>query len=141
MKKVFIAIVCAASLAFIASAMGGEKASTAAQKKCPISGKPVDGSKYVDIDGFRVLVAGDSEAEKAKQEPAKTFQALEKNKDAALPVVWVCPVMRNPVTLQNKFVSQNGKRIYYCCPPCKAKIEGNFAKAAAIMKQLAEQKG
>lgn len=110
-----------------------------AQTKCPISGRPVDGSFFADVDGFRVLVAGPAEADEVRKNPNKAFSALAKNREAALPIVWICPSMRNPVAPNYPYVQQAGKRIYYCCRPCQPKIQKNFAGAAAVMKRLAEQ--
>ena len=112
-----------------------------AQTKCPVSGKPVDGSHYADVDGFRVLTAGESEAAEVRKNPDKAFAALARNKDAALPVVWICPSMLNPVTPSSPYVQQAGKRIYYCCAPCNSRIKKDFKGAAATMKKLAEQGG
>ena len=110
-----------------------------AQTKCPISGKPVTGEFYADVDGFRVLTASEADAEQVRKNPAQAFATLAKNKEAALPIVWLCPSMLNPVAPNYPFVQQGGKRIYYCCAPCNAKIKKNFPAAAAKMKQLAEE--
>lgn len=138
MRRHLILGVSVVVLAFAGLGWGGE-ALTIAQKRCPISGKPVDGTYYVDVDGFRILTAGDKESEAVRKDPGKVFSSLAKNKDAALPVVWKCPSMLNPVTPNHPYVQQGGKRIYYCCAPCKARIQKDFKGAAATMKKLAEE--
>lgn len=120
-------------------AVAGERAPAPSQRKCPISGKPVDGSYYADVDGFHVLTAGPAEADEVRRDPAKAFAALAKNREAATPIVWMCPSMLNPVAPNYPYVQQAGKRIYYCCRPCEAKIKKDFNGAAATMKRLAEQ--
>lgn len=112
-------------------------ADRSAQTTCPISGAPVDGSSFVDVEGFRILTAGPNESEAVRRNPAAAFAVLAKNRQAALPTVWICPMMRNPVTPQYPFVQMEGKRIYYCCRPCEGKIKRDFKAAAAIMKSLA----
>lgn len=112
-----------------------------AQTVCPVSGEPVDGSSYADVDGFRVLTAGPAEADEVRKDPAKDFAALAKRREAANPVVWLCPSMHQGVTPESNFVQQDGKRIYYCCNPCLSRIKKNFKAAAGEMKRLAEEAG
>lgn len=113
----------------------------AAQTRCPVSGQSVDGSYYVDVEGFRVLVAGPREADQVKRDPGRAFAALAKNREAANPVVWICPSMMNPVGPDYPFVQQSGKRIYYCCNPCQPRIKRDFSGAAATMARLAAERG
>lgn len=117
------------------SASAGE-----AQTTCPISGKPVNGDYYADVDGFRVFTVGEAEADAVRKDPAKAFARLARAKEAAVPVVWVCPSMMNPVGPEYPFVQKDGKRIYYCCRPCQPRIANNFKQAAATMKRLAEER-
>jgi len=45
----------------------------------------------------------------------------------------ICPVMGNPVN-KNIYVDYNGKRVYFCCPPCPS----NFMRYPdAYLKRLA----
>lgn len=135
MRVLIAAIVFFAGAGF---ALAGEK-STPAQKTCPISGKPVNGAHYVDVDGFRIQVAGAAEAAKVRENPNKAFAALAKKREAAEPVVWMCPSMERPVDRRYPFIQQAGKRIYYCCGPCQPRIKKDFKSAAAKMKSLAGQ--
>lgn len=130
------AVVAFAVLVMAGVCLSGE---APAQKKCPISGKPVDGTSYVDVDGFRVLTAGPRESEEVRKNPGKAFAALAKNREAANPVVWLCPSMERAVAPNYPFVQQGGKRIYYCCGPCQPRIKSNFKGAADKMKRLAEE--
>lgn len=116
-----------------------KKAPPPPQTHCPISGHPVDGQFYADVEGFRVLAAGPNEAEEIRRNPEKAFSALAKKRQAAVPVVWVCPNMRQQVSQAYPFVQQAGKRIYYCCAPCQPVIRKDFKKAANILRQLAGQ--
>ncbi len=104
-----------------------------------MSGKPVDGAYYADVEGFHVLTAGPVEADQVRRNPAGAFAALARNKEAAVPVVWVCPSMMNPVGPDYPFVQQSGMRIYYCCAPCQSRIRNDFPGAAATLKRLAEE--
>lgn len=110
-----------------------------AQTICPVSGLPVDGGFYADVDGFRVLTAGPAETEEVLRNPGKAFAALARNREAALPIVWKCPSMKRDVSPAYPYVQQGGKRIHYCCAPCQPRIKNNFRGAAEVMKKLAEQ--
>lgn len=45
----------------------------------------------------------------------------------------ICPVMGNPIN-KNIYIDYNGKRVYFCCPPCPS----NFMKyPEAYLKRLA----
>lgn len=131
--------VLAALLAVTGTVAAGEKQAPPAQTHCPVSGRPVNGQFYADVEGFRVLTAGPAEAEEVRRNPGRAFSALAKNRQAAVPVVWVCPSMRRPVSPAYPFVQQAGKRIYYCCGPCNGPIRKNFKGAANTMKELAGQ--
>ena len=133
--RLFIAVV--ALVGVVGFGYAGE--APAAQKSCPISGKAVDGSQFVDVDGFRILVAGQAEADAVRKDPAKAFNALAKKREAAEPTVMICPSMERPVDRRYPFIQQAGKRIYYCCRPCQPQIKNNFKAAADKMKKLAGQ--
>lgn len=137
MKSLLAAAVLAMVLGVAAA--GERAAPPPPQTKCPISGRPIDGSNFANVDGFRIYTAGPAETDQVYKNPGKAFAALAKNREAAVPLVWVCPSMRNPVSPAYPFVQQGGKRIYYCCAPCQPQIKKNFKAAADAMKKLAEQ--
>ncbi|MCL7489779.1 MAG: YHS domain-containing protein [Desulfobulbaceae bacterium] len=46
----------------------------------------------------------------------------------------ICPVMGNPIN-KNIYTDYNGKRVYFCCPPCPS----NFVKhPEAYLQRLAQ---
>lgn len=142
MRSLYLALlVCLTGMSGFGVSWSGERASAPAQTRCPISGAPVDGSAYADVDGFRVYTAGEREADEVRKNPGKAFSALAKNREAAIPVVWKCPSMRNPVDSSYPFIQQSGKRIYYCCRPCAPRIKKDFKGAASVMKKMAEEEG
>lgn len=137
-RKSFMLLLVSVLLVGAAQAGQKRKAPAPAQRKCPISGKAVDGGFFADVDGFRILTAGQQEADEVRMNPGKAFAALAKNRDAALQLVWRCPIMMNPVSPEYPFVQKDGKRIYYCCAPCKSRIQKDFPSAAAAVKKMAE---
>ncbi len=139
-KRLFIMALALSALLAGVALSGQRRAPAPAQTRCPVSGQPVDGSYFADVDGFHVLTAGPVEADQVRRDPARAFATLARNREAAVPVVWICPSMMNPVAPDYPFVQQAGKRIYYCCAPCQSRIKADFNGAAATMKRLAEER-
>jgi|GEM_PF-2238123 len=49
-----------------------------------------------------------------------------------------CPVTGKPID-KGLYVAKDGKRMYMCCPGCKAKIEQNFEKYETDLKEKGEK--
>jgi YHS domain-containing protein len=47
----------------------------------------------------------------------------------------ICPVMENPIN-KDIFVEYKGKKVYFCCPDCKAKFEKEPEKYIAKLPQF-----
>jgi len=47
----------------------------------------------------------------------------------------ICPVMGNPID-KNVFVEYKGKKVYFCCPDCKAKFDADPEKYIAKLPQF-----
>ena len=50
-----------------------------------------------------------------------------------------CPVMDGNKIDKNIFVEYEGKKVYFCCPDCKAKFEADPQKYIAKLPQFKEQ--
>lgn len=97
-----------------------------------------------------VIVAFIAVGCKKKSEPAETSMedaaetaaaAAEDVKEAAMETTakieqTTCPVMEgNPID-KNVFVEYKGKKVYFCCPSCKAKFEKAPEKYIAKLPQF-----
>jgi YHS domain-containing protein len=67
------------------------------------------------------------------QEHAMT--AEETAKAAAAGEQTICPVMGNPID-KDVFVEYKGKKVYFCCPDCKAKFNADPEKYIAKLPQF-----
>ncbi len=47
----------------------------------------------------------------------------------------ICPVMDNPIN-KDVFVEYKGKKVYFCCPDCKAKFNADPEKYIAMLPQF-----
>jgi len=66
-------------------------------------------------------------AEKAEETVAQAAAQVEQT---------TCPVMDgNPID-KNVFVEYKGKKVYFCCPECKAKFEADPEKYIADLPQF-----
>ena len=50
----------------------------------------------------------------------------------------ICPVMGNPID-KNVFVEYQGKKVYFCCPDCKAEFNADPEKYVAKLPQFKDQ--
>ena len=46
----------------------------------------------------------------------------------------ICPVMGNPIN-KNIYTDYNGKRVYFCCPPCPSRFKQH---PEAYLQRLAQ---
>jgi YHS domain-containing protein len=69
---------------------------------------------------------------KGMQEHATTEETA---KAAAAGEQTICPVMGNPID-KDVFVEYEGKKVYFCCPDCKAKFNADSEKYIAKLPQF-----
>jgi YHS domain-containing protein len=62
----------------------------------------------------------------AKETASQKIQTIEQT---------TCPVMGNPIN-KDIFVEYKGKKVYFCCPECKAKFEKEPEKYIAKLPQF-----
>jgi len=97
-----------------------------------------------------VTLGGCKKKEQPAPAPAKaptiedvTKKVTETAKDAEKTAVAVaaaleqtiCPVMENPINKQY-FTEYKGKKVYFCCPECKAKFDAEPEKYLAKLPQF-----
>jgi hypothetical protein len=81
---------------------------------------------YTETPPPKKDAAADKKAPEAKASEGKTPAAPKPQA--------TCPVMGRPI-LKDVFLDHEGKRIYFCCPPCKEEFLKDPAK---YMKKLAD---
>lgn len=69
---------------------------------------------------------GHEDAAMTTEEAAKAAAAGEQT---------ICPVMGNPIN-KDVFVEYEGKKVYFCCPECKAKFNADPEKYIAKLPQF-----
>jgi YHS domain-containing protein len=75
--------------------------------------------------------------ETKKTTTAVTEEAKKTVKEAAAEVEQtMCPVMDGNKIDKNVFVEYKGKKVYFCCPECKAKFQANPEKYLANLPQF-----
>lgn len=98
----------------------------AAQKICPVSGKPLDSMGdplKVKIGQEEIFLCCDS-CTKGKINPTH-WATVHKNFAAAQ---GKCPVMEKALPANPKFTVVDGQIVYVCCPPCTKKIQADSKK-------------
>jgi YHS domain-containing protein len=75
--------------------------------------------------------------EMAKAAEEKTGQMVEEATQAVEKIEQTtCPVMDGNAIDKNVFVEYKGKKVYFCCPDCKAKFEADPEKYIAKLPQF-----
>ena len=64
-----------------------------------------------------------------------TMTTEQAAKAAAAGEQTICPVMGNPID-KSVFVEYKGKKVYFCCPDCKAKFNADPEKYIAKLPQF-----
>ena len=100
-------------------------------KKCPITGKPVDGSVTVSFQKQVIGVCCNNCKGAFEKNPAKFIDKVDGFKHT--PVNTKCPVTGKAVDAKHT-VKYDGKLVAFCCPNCKAAFEKNPKKFAAKIK-------
>ncbi len=106
------------------------KAMGQAQTACPISGKPIDKKIYADYNGERVYFCCEDCKAAFKNDPAEVISKLKADGVKLEKVSMMqtkCPVMGGKIDKKLSAV-HDGKKVYFCCPACKAKFEKDPAK-------------
>ena len=83
----------------------------------------------------------DNVAEKAAKTAAETTEAAEETMDKAMKTVeqTTCPIMDGNKINKDIFVEYKGKKVYFCCPDCKAKFDADPEKYIAKLPQFQEE--
>ena len=77
-------------------------------------------------------------AEEMKETATKVAEEVKETaKEAAVEIEQtMCPIMDGNKLDKNVFVEYKGKRVYFCCPDCKAKFEADPEKYIAKLPQF-----
>jgi YHS domain-containing protein len=96
-----------------------------AQTTCPVMGGKIDKQYFADYEGKRVYFCCPACKAEFEKDPAKYVKKLEDAgvvlEKAPVPQT-ACPVTGKPIDTQY-FADYEGKRVYFCCPVCKAEFE------------------
>ena len=93
-----------------------------------------------------LVLNGCKKSETESPKPAKQMQSQEGQEHAdmkAEPAAEtastteqkICPVMGNPID-KDVYVEYKGKKVYFCCPDCKAKFNADPEKYVAKLPQF-----
>jgi len=88
------------------------------QVLCPVSGKPVDSKVSIEQDGQQVHFCCQGCVSKYQADPKKYAKALA----GSYTYQTKCPVMGGDINPAAFVDLKNGKRIFFCCPPCQKKL-------------------
>lgn len=78
------------------------------------------------------------QVEQMKETAAQTAQETKETVTQAAAQIeqTMCPVMHNMKINPEVFVEYKGKKVYFCCPDCKAKFQADPEKYVANLPQF-----
>lgn len=89
------------------------------QTLCPVMGGKINAKYYADHDGKRVYFCCPGCEAPFKKDPAKYIKKLEDQGITLARLQTHCPVMGGKIDTKH-YADHDGKRVYFCCPGCKA---------------------
>ena len=112
------------------------------QKTCPVMGGAVDKNVFVDYEGKRIYFCCASCKTDFAKDPDKYLTVMKDKgeKPALLALVpqKTCPVMGGTID-KKVFSDYNGKRVYFCCPSCKATFKKDPEKYLRKLEETGEK--
>ncbi len=91
------------------------------QSVCPVMGGEINKDLYADHDGKRIYFCCESCFAPFKEEPEKYIKKMEDEGITVAQLQTHCPIMGGEIN-KNIYVDRKGKRIYFCCDGCQAKL-------------------
>ncbi len=121
----------AAALLVAASAYAADKPQTL----CPILDKPVDKTKFVDVQGQRVYFCCGNCAAKFKKDPEPVFAKLAKEGIVPANVQKSDPICGMKVNDKSVKADWKGRRLLFCSDQCKETFLKDPAKHVAALDE------
>lgn len=87
------------------------------QSTCPVTGREIDRTQYVDHEGKRIYVCGPQCLKTVGKDPTAYITQLESAGITVARHQTTCPVMGGTIN-KGLYVDHEGKRIYVCCQQC-----------------------
>lgn len=106
---------------------------------CPLTGKPINEEKTVDVAGTKVgFCCGNCQA-KVEKAGDDAIALVFADFDKGFTLQTTCPVSNKPIVADQK-VTFRGLDVYFCCPNCPAAFEANPKKFAKNVPQIVEKR-
>ena len=106
---------------------------------CPLTGKPINEEKTLEIAGAKVGFCCGNCLGKAKEAGDDAIELVFAKFDKGFTLQTECPVSGKPIKA-DKMVEYKGEKVYFCCPNCPKAFEAAPEKFADKVPQLVEKK-
>ena len=112
----------------------------AVQVACPLSGKPCNAEKTVDVSGVKVAFCCDGcKGKTEKSDDALALLFGDKDFDKGFTTQTKCPLSGKDIKA-DVTVDYEGKKVYFCCPGCPDGFKADPAKYTAKLPQFSTAK-
>jgi len=105
---------------------------------CPLTGKPINEEKTLDIEGVKVGFCCGNCLAKAQKADDRAIRLVFAKFDKGFTLQTDCPVSGKPIVADQK-VSFEGQSVYFCCPNCPDAFKAEPEKFTDKVPQLVEQ--
>jgi len=106
---------------------------------CPLTGKPVNEEKTLDVAGTKVGFCCGNCLAKAEKAGDDAIDLVFSDFDKGFTLQTTCPVSNKPIKA-DQMVEYKGHKVYFCCPNCPGAFEKNPEKFAGKLPQIQEEK-
>src|SRR6185436_580573 len=122
----FLLLTFAMSALAVAASDGDKKAVT--NKMCPVMNSPVSEKIRSEYKGQYVYFCCQGCLTMFEKDPETYVAKLSKEDREAITANEVCPITKEKIPDQTKFVEQEGRKIYFCCDGCLSMYKAKMAE-------------
>jgi|KBSSwiStaDraftv2_1062776.scaffolds.fasta_scaffold579360_2 YHS domain-containing protein len=122
----FLLLTFAMSALAVAASDGDKKAVT--NKMCPVMNSPVSEKIRSEYKGQYVYFCCQGCLTMFEKDPETYVAKLSKEDREAITANEVCPITKEKIPDQTKFVEQDGRKIYFCCDGCLSMYKAKMAE-------------
>ena len=97
-------------------------------KKCPVMQTDVSEKQRIEYKGQYVYFCCENCKATFEKDPEKYIANLSKEDQEAIQPNKICPMTKEPITDQSRFIEYEGRKVYFCCEGCSEAFKEQMAK-------------
>jgi YHS domain-containing protein len=114
----FVVIALAVGVAVAQETQKAPPSKALTNKMCPVMNSPASEKYRSEYKGQYVYFCCQGCVKMFEKDPEKYVAKLSKEDQEAIKANEICPVTKEPVPDQTRWVEDEGRKIYFCCDGC-----------------------